>query len=267
MKRTTYILLGILVSGLVVMIAGIVILSIAVEQTKHGISFDGERIEQELSGVRAVRVSVNKEKVSRPKRILVSGEMNVTASSVPGKGRISYPKSEYLNVTQKNETLFVEFDFSALSIPQKYQDDEWLFVMGVHMNLVIDSTLNSIVTDVEELRLNLKEIKADSLLVRAYQQDVLLDSCQFRSFDLDGYSFNFYAESSKIENYYLNLDGVRDWTFENTEVGTEYLTGSGQHFNDLQKGECRRVIWIPRYKGADLKITLREKSEITITPE
>lgn len=267
MKRTTYILLGILVSGLVVIIAGIVILSMTVGQTKYGISFYGERIEQELSGVRAVRVFVNKGEVSKSKRILMTGEMNVTASSVPGKGRISYPKSECLNVTQKEDTLFVEFDFNAHSIPPKYQDDKWLFVNDVCMDLVMDSTLNSIVTDADNLKLNLKNIRADSLLVRAYQQTVLLDSCQFRSFDFGGFSFDFHAKNSKIENYYLNLDGVRNWTFENTEIGTEYLTGSGKHFNDLQKGECRRVIWTPGYKGADLKITLREKAEIAIIPQ
>ena len=87
------------------------------------------------------------------------------------------------------------------------------------------------------------------------------------------------------------MDGVWRWTFENTEVGTEYLSGSNQHSNDLQKGECKRVVWTPLTEDARLRcypnlltvcrivvwtpltedarlqVNVREKAEITITPE
>lgn len=54
------------------------------------------------------------------------------------------------------------------------------------------------------------------------------------------------------------MDGVWRWTFENTEVGTEYLSGSNQHSNDLQKGECKRVVWTPLTEDARLQVNVRE---------
>ena len=65
----------------------------------------------------------------------------------------------------------------------------------------------------------------------------------------------------------MNLDGVWKWTFENTEVGTEYLSGSDRHSNNLQKGECKRVVWTPLTGDARLQVNVREKAAITITPE
>ena len=96
---------------------------------------------------------------------------------------------------------------------------------------------------------------------------VSLDSCQLRSLDIQGNVREFHAKDSKIENFYLNLDGVWRWTFANTEVGTEYLTGSSHHSNDLQKGECKRVVWTPLTEDACLQMNIEEKAEITITPE
>lgn len=82
-----------------------------------------------------------------------------------------------------------------------------------------------------------------------------------------GIDWSFVQENSIIENFYLNLDGVWKWTFENTEVGTEYLSGSDRHSNNLQKGECKRVVWTPLTGDARLQVNVREKAAITITPE
>ena len=116
------------------------------------------------------------------------------------------------------------------------------------------------------MKLNLKGIETDSLVVRG-RYSVSLDSCQLRSLDIQGNVREFHAKDSKIENFYLNLDGVWRWTFANTEVGTEYLTGSSHHSNDLQKGECKRVVWTPLTEDACLQMNIAEKAEITITPE
>ena len=110
-------------------------------------------------------------------------------------------------------------------------------------------------------------MQTDSLFVRGNRYDMSLDSCRLRSLDIQGNGLSFHAKNSKIENFYLNLDGVWNWTFENTELGTEYLSGSNHHSNDLQKGECKRVVWTPLKKDARLQVNVREKAEITITPE
>ena len=106
----------------------------------------------------------------------------------------------------------------------------------------------------------------DSLFVHVLHQEVLLDSCQFRSFSIDGEDLRFKAKDSKIENFYLNLNSTWNWKIESCEIGTEYLRGTKKHHNALQVGECNRVVWTPLDKDAQLQMTLREKAEIIVNP-
>lgn len=264
MKRTTKIFIGMFISGLIVIIVGAASLLIFGEsRDRRGISLHGEQVEMELGKVRAVRVSVRQNEANKYRRIFVNGGMTVTSSLVEGKGRISYAKNEYLNVVQRDDTLLVEFALNA-HIP-KQQQNEWLFLEDFNMNLALDdAALNSIVTDANNMKLTIRDIKTDSLFVWGSQQDVLLDSCEFRSFGIGGSGFDFHAKDSKIENYYLHMNGVRNWTFENSEIGTEFLFAHGQHSSELKKGECRRIVWNPCSEDASLNISVREKTEIEI---
>lgn len=264
MKRTTKILIGMLVSGLIVIIVSALALSMfGDKRERNGISLNGEQVEMELGKVRAVRVSVSQDDANKYRRILVNGGITVTSSPVEGKGKISYAKNEYLNVVQRDDTLFVELVLNT-HIP-KQQQDEWLFLDDFNMNLAIDDTaLNSIVMNADNTKLTIRDIKTDSLFVHVSHQEVLLDSCEFRSFGIGGSEFSFHAKNSKIENYYLHMNGVRSWTFENSEIDTEFLFGHGRHSNELQKGECRRIVWNPCSEDASLNISVREKTEIEI---
>lgn len=268
MKRTTYILIGLLVSGLLVIVAAIILMAWAGEKRKiSDIFFENEQVQMDLNGVHVVNVFVSQANAAVTKRIIMDGEMEITSSSsASGKEQISFPKGERVHVTQKNDTLSIELDFNAGSIPEKARDDDYIFANGLHIQMALDS-LTTIITYARGIKVNLRDIETDSLFIRSNHQGILLDSCRFRSFDLAGDAVSCHAKNSKIENYYLNLDGIRRWTFENTEVGTEYLTGSEHHSNDLQRGECRRVVWTPMNKEAQLQVTIREKSEIILSPE
>lgn len=268
MKRTTYILIGLLIAGLVVIMATIIAVSFSGEDNRADtLMLDGEQVEMKMDGVHAVKIFVTQGEVVKPRHIMMSGKLTVTNPLEAGKELFSYPKNQHLKVNQKNDTLFVELDFNEYSIPDTFKHKDWIPVIGLDLHLAVDTTFTSIVSEVEGVNLNLKSMRADSLSVRIDRQSVLLDSCQFRSFDVEGNRLNFKAMNSKIENFYLNLDDVRKWTFDNTEVGTQYLSGHGRQSNDLQKGECRRVVWTPLDKDARLQLNIREKAEINIMPE
>ena len=267
MKRTTYIFIGLLVSGLIVVVATIIFVSTSGKPYwENGAFLGDEQVTMDLNGVHVVKVFVSQDGVFKERRVFVSGEMQIESpSALSGKEQISYPKGKYLNVIQKDDTLFMMLDFSAKNIPDKFQHQDYIYSTGFDVKLAVDS-LASAITDTEGLKLNLKGIETDSLVVRG-RYSVSLDSCQLRSLDIQGNVREFHAKDSKIENFYLNLDGVWRWTFANTEVGTEYLTGSSHHSNDLQKGECKRVVWTPLTEDACLQMNIEEKAEITITPE
>lgn len=268
MKRTTYIFIGLLISGLIVIVATIIFISTSGKPYReNGVFLGDEQVTMDLNGVHVVKVFASQDGVPEARRVFVSGEMTVgSPSASSGREQISYPKGKYLNVVQKNDTLFMKLDMDADNIPEKLQHKDYIFAIGFDVNLAVDS-LTGIITDVEGLKLSLKGVGTDSLSIRGKRYNILLDSCRLRSFDILGSGLEFHAKNSEIENFYLNLDDVWRWTFENTNVGTEYLCGSGRHSNDLQKGECRRVVWTPLEKDASLEVNIKEKAEITITPE
>lgn len=266
MKRTTYILIGLIVSGLIVIVASIIFISTAGKPYQEdGFFIGGDQVEMNMDGIHVVKMLVDYSGDNEKRGVYLNGDVKVTSSSVAGERKIVYPKNDCLKVNRLNDTLLMEFDFKDHNIPEKFRDKNFVYVSGVNVQMFADS-LNSLFIYTHGLKLNLKEAKMDSLFVHVIHQEVLLDSCQFRSFSLDGKELRFKAKDSKIENFYLNLDSTWDWKVINSEIGTEYLRGSKSHHNSLQVGECKRVVWTPLNKEAQLQVTLRENSEIIVNP-
>ena len=236
MKRTTYILIGLIVSGLIVIIASIIFISTSEKPyPENGLFVGGELVEMNMDGIHVVKMFVSQSEDSKERRIYMNGDVKMSSPSAAGERKIVYPKNDYMYAT------------------------------GIDVQMSVDS-LNSLFINTQGLRLNLKEVKMDSLFVHAIYQKVLLDSCQFRSFSIDGEELRFTAKDSKMENFYLNLNSAWDWGIENCDIDTEYLRGSGTHRNALQVGECKRVMWIPTGKDAQLQLYLQEKAEIIVNP-
>lgn len=266
MKRTTYILIGLIVSGLIVIIVSIIFISTTGKPYKeNGIFIGGDQVEMNMDGIHVVKMLVAQSEDSKERSIYMNGDVKVTSPSAGEERKIVYPKNEYLKVSRMNDTLLVEFDFNEHNIPEKFRNKDFVNAVGMDVQMSVDS-LNSLFIDTRGLKLNLKEVKMDSLFVHVIHQEVLVDSCQFRSFSLDGKDLRFKAKDSKIENFYLNLDSTWDWKVINSEIGTEYLRGSKSHRNFLQVGECKRVVWTSLNKEAQLQVTLRENSEIIVNP-
>lgn len=270
MKRTTYILMGLLVSGLLVIVITIIVMSMPNQgRPSDGIALGVERTELDIKGVHVIKMVVNQGKDQEKRKVFINhGKVAIVPSLTSGKNRISYPKSQNLNVSQKKDTLLVELDLNAHNVPSDVWSADPFFVFGLDMQLSVDS-LTTIMSTMEGVKFDLKEIQTDSLFVRIDRQEVFLDSCQFRSFDIAGAAgMSFQAKNSKIDNFYLDLDGVWRWSFENSVIGVEYLTGSGSNnATNIQKGECDRVIWTPKSDDANLRITVREKAELKIISE
>lgn len=266
MKRTTYILIGLIVSGVIVIVASVIFISIAGKPyKKNGLFIGGDQVEMNMDGIHVVKMFVSQSGDSKEKRLYMDGNVMVTTPSEAEERKIVYPKSEYLKVSRMNDTLLLEFDFNDRNTPKKFRNKDYIYATGMDIQMSVDS-LNSFFINTRGLKLNLKEMKMDSLFVHVIHQEVLLDSCQFRSFSMDGEDVRFKAKDSKIENFYLNLNSVWDWRIENCNIDTEHLRGSGTHRNNLQVGECRRVVWTPLNEKAQLQVTLHENSEIIVNP-
>ena len=108
MKRTTYILIGILVLGLLVLLAFVFYASVAGNKPKEDKELFPESVSMDATGVHTVKFRLDKENVYIP----LLGRLWVK----PGQGEtktFSYPKgaSKYFTVEREKDTLFVSFRY------------------------------------------------------------------------------------------------------------------------------------------------------------
>jgi len=128
MKRTTYIFIGLLVSGLIVIVATIIFIFMSGKPYQEDGAFLGnEQVKMDLNGVHVIKVFTSQDGVSEARRVFISGEMKIGSTAASsGKELVSYPKGDYLNVTQKNDTLFMKLDLNVNNIPgQRLYLCEW----------------------------------------------------------------------------------------------------------------------------------------------
>lgn len=120
MKRTTYILIGLIVSGLIVIIASIIFISTTGKPYKeNGIFIGGDQVEMNMDGIHVVKMLVAQSEDNKGKSIYMNGDVKVASSSAGEERKIVYPKNEYLKVSRMNDTLLVEFDFNERNIMGK----------------------------------------------------------------------------------------------------------------------------------------------------
>ena len=335
MKRTTYIFIGILVSVLVILMAGVVYISFQKSETNsYTLTLSEKILRTEFSGIRAVKVYAND-----TRRVWLDEACVNVVSSTDGKTRLLSPESEYLKISQNADTLVICLDLTTYDLPKQKKEylipalqakglqltieadsnlafvanairglrktrllspeSEYLKISqnadtlvicldlttydlpkqkkeylipalqakGLQLTIEADSNLAFVANAIRGLRTRIDRLHADSLTTYIRGGELRLDSCEIRAFCVDGDGVTFNAHQSIIPHLYLDLDGVRNWGVHESVIGTEHLTGSGVYHNNLQRGECKKMIWTPKKEDAELRLTIREKGSLILQEE
>lgn len=243
-------------SGVVITIVG-TILFCTVEWPGGKVLFDGALTQMDVSPFRVVNVSIDTGKLNK-RRVAVDGGLSVV-QSVDGKSKLSYPKGleHYLSAVTENDTLYLKFKISDSNA--KKQDKFFLEISK--MILTADSSLVAVQSEIPGFFVKLEKLEADSVSLKAFFLNV--DSCRFRSLSVQK-TRSLKLKNSCIHNTYLDLDSVSGWSADSCKLENEYLTGSKRHYNDLKKGECRRMYWNPKNKDAELNITLEAEACVSL---
>ena len=144
MKRTTYIIIGLFVLGL--LLIPVLLRTPAGEKVARRLSMEGERTEIEMAGIRHVKIVEKLGKIDKD-GIGIAGQLDVQASPALGKSIFAYPKSKYLNVTQEGDCLLIEVDMDNEGLSQIVQSldkGRILILDGLNLELKADFTLLSI---------------------------------------------------------------------------------------------------------------------------
>ena len=273
MKRTTYIIFGMLLAGLVVVCAGIFYASMQVTGWDNiFLDIKGEKKTVQLPECKVIQmvairnIITTSEGEEKGIRMPAFGDLpsKITPAEV-GQGTFTYASDmdEFMTMNSVGDTLRIVFDFPNDKLEKEYQDLYWLNLRSAEMNIALPDHVQCLQTSLADQKMTVEGLTRDSLssMVQDY---ATINDCNFRALTVRNGAWLF--NTGKADNLYLHLNGIRSWNVNASSfhVDTEYLYAHGNQKCTLEKGECRQVVWMPQSEGASLDIKLKEAATVVV---
>ncbi|AVM52832.1 hypothetical protein JN06_02541 [Bacteroides zoogleoformans] len=277
MKRTSYIILGVLLGGLLLMSGTIFYIS------KYGLSRDDYELyfteapkTFPLPECKVLKIFVPRKnhtmnddvKIKEASFAGIPLEISPAHSSASGSISFAADLKPFVSITSVEDTVTVSFAFPPEKLDKKFADRHWLSVNSqTGMTLSVPSGVQHIVSNTYDQKTTFRGFECDSLSLsfsRSYGP-IVIEKSHFRSLHIQSGN-NWHFKSGSAENIYLNLDAIGNWAV-NTEsfcIDTEYLSGSHNSYCTLQKNECRQMLWTPLTQKATLNVELKAGGKVQL---
>lgn len=265
MKRTTYIMMGMLLAGLLAVAGTLFYLStVSVDVRNRFVEIGGERKTVQLPACRVVHLMYADVRKDAP----IYDFSNLLLDVVPADtaaGSFSYLSGLDRFLTMETAADTLRFVFRMPDGQADVYDDPYRCLPKLleNMKMALPETVQEVVVDYYAMPVIFKGFRRDSLSVNVGQGMAVLEDCQLNSLFAVGSSLHF--KSGAVKNLHLDLDRIQNWQVDAWafDIDTEYLTGTGHNCN-LAKGECRRLVWLPKTDSSILDIRLNEPAEIVV---
>ena len=273
MKRTTYIIFGMLLTGLVVVCAGIFYASMQVTGWDNiFLDIKGEKKAVQLPECKVIQMVAVRNIITTGEgeekgiRMPAFGELPLKITPAEaGQGTFTYASGmdEFMTMNSVGDTLRIVFDFPNDKLEKKYQDLYWLNLRSEEMTIALPNHVQFLQTSLEAQKMTVEGLTHDSLSLMV-QDYATINDCNFRALTVQNGAWLF--NTGKADNLYLHLNGIRSWNVNASSfhVDTEYLYAHGNQKCTLEKGECRQVVWMPQSEGASLNIKLKEAATVVV---
>lgn len=273
MKRTTYIIVGMLLAGLVLMCGTIFYISTQMtKQSDYLLDITGEKKSVQLPECKVIRLK--KETVFIEDNRGEKREQELRFDNVPfivspansASGTFTYASGmdKYISMNQVGDTLNILFDFGKEQMEDKHRDVYWLFLRSVEgMNLTIPDNVQLLDSDLHGQELTVEGFNKDSLSIvtRSSYSITTVQNSNFKALSTCGGNWKF--NSGRVDNLHVDLSMMGDWKVNDTfYIDTEYLYSIDTQRSFVNTGECRQVIWIPQSENASLNINLKQPARI-----
>lgn len=272
MKRTTYIIFGMLLAGLVVVISCVIYSSMQVVKWEDSImTIGGEKKTVQLPECKAVKLVAERDVLGISRNGIIEIRManfynlplNICQAST-ANGTLAYASDmdKYMTLDTSNDTLIILFNFSKDKLEKKYQNMRLLSVHSEAMTLSLPTHVQSIVSNLESQKTTFRDLNRDTLFFSVNDADVA--NCRFRALCTSKGEVNF--NSGEVENLHLHLDRIRSWRVntDSFHIDTAYLYARGREECTLNKGECRQVVWMPQSENASLYLRVKEGARVSL---
>lgn len=277
MKRTTYVILGVLLALLAGMSATIIYWGThSGSASDMTVRLEGEERMRPLPACKGIRFRMDRMLHKQGGNdelnyyLAVNNIRLKVTSADTATGSFFYVADieEFMDFQSQGDTLDIVFSFPPEKLKKKMPQGE----IPSYFNLQAEPLELRLPESVEYLKgevfdaVELQDLQRDSLAIDFSDgpATVFVQNSHFRA--LSALSRQLCLNSGSVDHLYLNLDEL--YSFEvktdSFRIDTEYLSGSKNVDFQADPQECRRILWNPLSEKAKLNLKMKNPSEILL---
>lgn len=277
MKRTTYIILGVLLALLAGMSATIIYWGThSGSVSDMTIRLEGEERMRPLPVCKVIRFQVDKTLYKYDGRddftyyfTLNTAHLIVTpADTATGSFSYASDMEEFMSFKAHGDTLDVVFSFPPEELQKRMPEGKIVpsFILQTSpFSLRLPESVECLNGEML-YAVELQDLQRDSLAIDFSDSPatVFVQNSRFRA--LSALSRQLRLNSGSVDRLYLNLDELYSFevTTDSFRIDTEYLSGSRNVDFQADPQECRRILWNPLSEKAKLNLKMKNPSEILL---
>lgn len=277
MKRTTYVILGVLLALLAGMSATIIYWGThSGSASDMTVRLEGEERMRPLPACKVIRFRMDRMLHKQGGNdelnyyLAVNNIRLKVTSADTATGSFFYVADieEFMHFQSQGDTLDIVFSFPPEKLKKKMPQGK----IPSYFNLQAEPLELRLPESVEYLKgevfdvVELQDLQRDSLFIDFFDGPAMVSvqNSHFRA--LSALSRQLCLNSGSVDRLYLNLDGLYSFKVETDSfrIDTEYLSGSRNVDFQADPQECRRILWNPLSKNAKLNLKMKNPSEILL---
>lgn len=277
MKRTTYIILGVLLALLAGMSGTIIYWGThSGSVSDMTVRLEGEDQVRPLPACKVIRFQMDKTLYKYDGKddftyyfTLNTAHLIVTpADTATGSFSYAADMEEFMSFETNGDTLDVVFSFPPEELRKRMPEGKIapsFIIKTAPLSLRLPEDVECLKGDLFDA-VELQDLQRDSLAVDFSDSPatVFVQNSRFRA--LSALSRQLHLNSGSVDRLHLNLDELYSFKVETDSfrIDTEYLSGSEAVDFLANPKECRRILWNPLSKDARLHLNMENRSEILL---
>ena len=272
MKKTTYIMMGMLVATVCLIVGGVAFLSTqGDERVSSLITLKGE--EKVLSLPACKYVMVKKEGMHNVEvkpgivesyhNFVLENDFQLvgTEDSAPAL-KIASDLEPFFRTELQGDTLVIGVSIPCNQWPEGLDERLFLRVATSPISLLLPKDVSLLNVDLNIHRAKLLQLNRPKLTIN-FSTNVEVNHCNFDTLVIENTSY-IHLNKGRADHLYVNSDRVRNWQVnaDSFDIDTEYIKGNRFVRNQISSKECRRLIYMPTGPDAKLQLEVTEPIEV-----
>ena len=277
MKRTTYIILGVLLALLAGMSTTIIYWGThSGSASDMTVRLEGEERVRPLPACKVIRFRMDRMLHKQDGNDELNYYLSVnnirlkvtSADTVAGSLFYVADIEEFMDFQSQGDTLDIVFSFPPEKLKKKMPQGKipsYFNLQAEPLELRLPESVECLKGEVFDA-VELQDLQRDSLAIDFFDgpATISVQNSHFRA--LSALSRQLCLNSGSVDRLYLNLDGLYNFKVETDSfrIDTEYLSGSRNVDFQADPQECRRILWNPLSEKAKLNLKIKNLSEILL---